>query len=294
MHKTPFLTFGLVAFLLFAFAPSTCQAKEEKSQKKFELQYKFQLGEVLRYRVKHSSHNRSTIEGTTQEVESQSESVKAWKVTDVLPNGEIEFVHLVEQVKMSNRVPNRALRKFDSEKDKTPPPGFEEVAGSVGVPLSLIRMTSSGKIVHREEKHPQPPVGEDMPITISLPAEPVAIGEKWDATYQVPAERENGTKLKVRTRRVFTLESVKTGVATINVEYQILTPVSPFIKSQFVDRPAKGKVRFDIKKGRVLSQRFEADRRLIGFSGETSSMHDVSTLEERLLNSRDRLARKSK
>jgi hypothetical protein len=164
----------------------------------------------------------------------------------------------------------------------------------VGVPLSLVRIKPSGEIVHREEKHPQPAVSDDMPITLQLPAEPIAVGEQWDAAYDVPAERKSGTKLQVRTRRVCTLQSVEDGIATIGVDYQILTPVEPYVESQLVDRLTKGTVQFDLKRGRVISQRFDADKHVLGFAGEASSMHYVSRLEERLLKPGERLASQPK
>jgi len=293
-HTTALLA---ILFAVICCAPSVQAAKDHStasSGKKHSLRYKFQMGEVLRYSVKHSANIKSTIEGTSEQAETTSESIKAWKVTDVLPSGEIEFVHVVEVVRMSNRVPNRALTKFDSEQDKTPPPGFEQAARAVGVPLSVIRMTPAGKIVDREEKHPQPPHTDDMPITLQLPQEPLAVGEQWDAIYNVAAERKNGDAVQVRTRRVCTLRKVKSGIAWIDVDYQILTPVGAYIESQLVERLAKGSVRFDMKKGRVVTQKFDVDRRIIGFSGATSSMHYVSRLEERLLKPDEKLARKVK
>lgn len=290
MHNT--LRPGILAlFVLACFSTATSVRAEGE---KYSLQYKFRMGEVLRYSVKHTANIRSTIEGTAQEAETESNSIKAWKVTDVLPSGEIEFIHLVEVVRMSNRVPNRALVEFDSERDKTPPPGFEQAASAVGVPLSLVRIKPSGEIVHREEKHPQPSASDDMPITLQLPAEPIAIGDQWDNTYDVEAERKSGAKLKVRTRRVCTLKSVEKDVATIGVDYQILTPVDPFVESQLVERLTKGTVRFDLKRGRILSQVFDADQRVLGFAGEVSSMHYVARLEERLLKPGERLAARPK
>jgi len=189
-------------------------------------------------------------------------------------------------------VPDRATRVFDSETDETPPPGFELAARAIGVPLSVIRMTPAGEIVNRVEKHPQPKASDDMPITLQLAEKPVAVGEQWDATYDVQVERKSGAKLQVRTRRVCTLKNVKAGIATINVEYQVLTPVSPYVRSQLVQRMTKGLVRFDIERGRVVSQKLDANRRLLGFAGKTSSMHYVSRYEERLLKPGERLARK--
>ena len=60
------------------------------------------MGEVLRYDVRHATNMRTTIDESTQQALTQSDSVKSWRVTDVLPSGEMEFVHVVEWVKMSN------------------------------------------------------------------------------------------------------------------------------------------------------------------------------------------------
>jgi hypothetical protein len=282
--------FGRVLFVgLILFGSSQFAVAADSA--KVKLAYKFRMGEVLRYGVTHLNNIESSIDGTTQEAETKSESIKAWKVTDVLPNGEIEFVHVVEVVRMSNRVPNRALAEYDSERDKNPPPGFEQAAKAVGVPLSLIRMTPAGEIISREEKHPQPQASEDLPITLRLPDEAIAVGEEWDETFEVPIEEKTGIK-KVRTRRVCTLESVQTGIATIKTEYQVLTPVSPLVESQLADRMTKGTVRFDIAKGRIVSQQQDVDKRVLGFSGDQSMLHTVSRLEERLLKPQERLAQR--
>jgi hypothetical protein len=277
--------------LLIASSLVAQAAEEPAAGAKVKLAYKFRMGEVLRYSVKHAADIESTIEGTSQQAETTSESIKAWKVTDVLPNGEMEFVHLVEVVRMSNRVPNRAVTEYDSQRDKTPPPGFEQAARAVGVPLSVLRIKPTGEIVAREEKHPQPEVTDDMPITLRLPDGPIAVGEEWDESYNVAVEEKSGKK-QIRTRRLCKLESVQTGIATISVEYQVLTPMSAFVESQLVERMAKGTVRFDIAKGRIASQQMDVDRRVLGFSGDSSMMHFVSRLEERLLKPQERLAKK--
>jgi len=284
-----FLIIPSIMVLLLVSSPSV-YAADETSAEKYQLQYKFSMGEVLRYRVKHVADMRTTIEETSQQAESKSESIKAWKVTDVLPNDEIEFVHVVEIVRMTNQVPNRAEIVYDSEVDKTPPVGFEQVASAISVPLSVIRMTPAGKIVKRVEKHPQPASTVDMPITLQLADKPVAVGEQWDATYDVQVERKSGAKLQIRTRRVCTLKKVEAGIASIKVDYQVLTPISPYVESQLVQRMAKGLVRFDIERGRVVSQVLDINRRVLGFSGGPSSMHYVSRYEERLLKPGERLA----
>lgn len=252
---------------------------------KYLLRYKFAMGEVLRYDVNHATKTRNNMEGHTQEVETQSESVKSWKVTDVLPNGEMEFIHVVEWVKMSNDSPDTKANVYDSREKIAVPRGWEQVARAVDVPLSIVRISADGKVTFREQKHPQPKTQEDMPITLGLPEGEIAVGEKWSHPYDVAVQRKSGANLQIQTRRVCKLREVKNGVALIDVEYQILTPVDPYVRAQLVERLTDGSVRFDIAKGRIISQEHNVDKRILGFAGKASSMHFVSRLQERLLPS---------
>ena len=282
-----------VALLLASFSPVAITAEssaapaadEAPTAEKYLLRYKFAMGEVLRYEVNHATKTRNNMEGHTQEVETQSESVKSWKVTDVLPNGEMEFIHVVEWVKMSNDSPDTKANVYDSREKIAVPRGWEQVARAVDVPLSIVRIAADGKVTFREQKHPQPKTQEDMPITLGLPEGEIAVGEKWSHPYDVAVQRKSGANLQIQTRRVCKLGEVKNGVALIDVEYQILTPVDPYVRAQLVERLTDGSVRFDIAKGRIISQEHNVDKRILGFAGKASSMHFVSRLQERLLPS---------
>lgn len=247
------------------------------------LRYKFAMGEVLRYDVKHATKTRNNMEGVDEQVETLSDSVKAWRVTDVLPNGEMEFIHVVEWVKMSNESPDRPTNAFDSRTGEKPPRGFEQAARAVGIPLSVIRISADGKVTFREQKHPLPKAQEDMPITLGLPDEAIAVGEKWSHPYDVTVKRKSGANLQIQSRRVCKLREVTNGVAVIDVEYQVLTPIEPYVRAQLVERLTDGTVRFDIGKGRIVQQQHNVDKRVLGYAGKASSMHFVSRLTERLL-----------
>ena len=84
------------------------------------------------------------------------------------------------------------------------------------------------------------------------------------------------------------------GIATFSVEYQILTPVDAYIESQLVERLMKGTVRFDLNQGRIVSQHLTVNRRVLGFSGGTSSMHFVSQMDEQLLAPGEKLVERRK
>jgi hypothetical protein len=261
-------------------APATPAAPAADAAK-YDLKYKLSTGTVLRYSIDHRASIRSTIDESTQEAQTKTESVKAWKVTDVLPSGEIEFMNVVERVHMLNHLPDRAPSEYDSVKDKTPPPGYEDTARAIGVPLSVVRMTPRGKVTSRNVKLQQPNADKDAQVAIRLPDEPAAVGATWDEPFEVTVNIDAGGTKSIQTRRHYELMSVVNGIATIEVTYQVLSPIDAKIESQLVQKLMKGTVRFDIAEGRIDSQLFEVDKRVLGFAGPTSSLHYVMRMEEK-------------
>jgi hypothetical protein len=250
----------------------------------YDLRYKLATGDVLRYEVSHRASIRSTIDETTQAAQTKTDSVKLWKVTDVLPNGDIEVVNVVEHVRMVNQLPDHDPTEYDSKRDQTPPPGFEDAARAVGVPLSVIRITSRGRVMRRDVKVRQQSVDEDAPVVVRLPSKPVTVGQTWDEPFDVKVSLENGGSKSIQTRRHHKLTAVKNGIATIEVTYQVLSPIDAFAESQLVQRLMEGEVKFDIEAGRVVSQQMDVDKRILGFAGPTSSLHYVMRMEEKLSN----------
>jgi hypothetical protein len=181
---------------------------------------------------------------------------------------------------MVNQLPDREPTEYDSRQDKTPPPGFEDAARAVGVPLSVVRVTPAGTVLRRDVKVRQQNVEEDGQIVLRLPDKPVSIGETWDESFDVKVSLENGGTKAVQTRRRHKLTDVKSGIATIEVTYQVLSPIDPFIETQLVQRLMDGEVKFEIEAGRVVGQKMEVDKRILGFAGPTSSMHYIMRMEE--------------
>jgi hypothetical protein len=269
------------------------QEAADEADASYELVYKFKPGETLRWEVTNRATTTTTIRGTTQTVKTLSNSVKAWQVADSSTESELEFIHLVESVKMANQISGRAMVQYDSQTDATPPAGYESVAKTIGVPLTQVKMTQYGKVIQREEKAVQAGNRRDTPIAIPLPEEPVKIGATWDEPHDITVQLPEGKSRQVSTRRHFQLKSVKTGVATITTAYQVLTPINNAqIKAQLLQRLHKGEIRFDIDAGRVISQQLDIDDRAIGFSGPASSTHYLMRFEERLLKSNERVATK--
>ncbi len=250
---------------------------------KYELKYKFTLGESIRTEVVHRATVQTTIQGTTQKADTNSRSIKVWKIDSVDADGTATFTHTVEHIDMWQRTTGRNEVRYNSDNPGDVPTGYEAVAASVGTPLSVVTMDARGKILKRKEARDQP-MAMSTQMTLPLADAPVAIGESWTSPGEISVAQKDGTPKKLQTRQKFTLESVDGDVATIKVDCQVLTPVNdPAIEAQLIQQLSSGSVRFDMAAGRVLSQLLELDKHVIGFSGPASSMHYVSRFTEKLV-----------
>ena len=258
------------------------EAPAKKEIPTYDLQYKLSRGDVLRYEVAHHASISGTSDKNTQTAESKTDSIKAWKVTDVLPTGDIEFMNVCEQVHMMNQLPDLKATEYDSKKDKVAPPGFEEAAKAVGVPLSTMRITPHGKVLNRQVKVQNQGSSEDAPIVLRLPDEKVSIGDTWDEPFEVTVHVGKDATKSIKTRWHHKLLDVKDGIATIEVTYQVLSPTDAGVELELVQRMMTGQVQFNIAKGRIQSQKMDVDKRIIGFAGPTSSMQYVMKMEETL------------
>jgi hypothetical protein len=257
-------------------------AAEEKDQ--YLLRYKFQKGEELRWEVMHQSVTQASVSGTVQSTESVSKSTKLWRVKDVDADGVATFEHLVEDVEMKQQLSGRDPVRYNSKTDKKAPDGFVDLAQSVGVVLTEARMDPQGTVVSRKNRPAKASSQNEGPMTMPLPKDPVAIGESWSYNHEADLVRPNQTRKKVKLLQKFTLEDVKTGVATIRVSNQIITPINdPAMEVQLIQRESAGKLKFDIEAGRLLSQQIDADKRVVGFRGDASSMHYLNRFSEKLV-----------
>lgn len=294
---------GMAAASLAAMVAFSAAAGEAE---KYTLRYKFHPGETLRWNVEHQSKVRATVSGSTQETETLSISVNAWKVADVQPDGTATFEHRVEWVDMRQTLTGRKEVRYDSRTGGKPPVGFEDAARSVGVPLSIVTMDPQGKVLQRRDTKPRPAVAQAKSavdksapqnegwITIPLPDGQVPVGYTWSLPQDFDVPLPGGGVKKVKAVQQFTLEGVKTGVATIRVSTEILTPVSdPAVESQLVQRETAGTVRFGIDEGRVLGQQMDIDKHVVGFRGDASSIHYENRFSERLLAEEARTAEKN-
>lgn len=256
---------------------------EQAATGPWTLRYQFEDGETLRMQVRHRAVSDTTIAGTTQSVETATDSTKVWKVSSDADGGVI-LEHSVDDVRMHSRTSDRGSVTWDSRKPLPPPPGYEHVPASLGVPLSRITIDEAGHVLGRRNLRPVPESNSGDLVVVPLPSDPVEIGSEWEVPDEVIVEVPGGPRKLVRTRLRYRLETVDDGVATIRVDTTVLTPVDdPQLQARLLERIWDGTILFDIEEGRVLRRATEMDRKVIGFNGPQSSLRYRAEMEEKLL-----------
>jgi hypothetical protein len=259
-------------------------AADQGESETFFLRYRFSPGEVFRTKVVHLVAVETTVQGVTETAKTRSMSTKAWRINQAADDGQLTFDYVVESVSMWHQMSGRQEVRYDSAKDEQPPPEYQHVAASVGEPMARITIAPDGEIIKRENARPQfnPGIGE---LTITLPKEPVRVGHQWATEGELPLRARPSDPIKrVKLRQQYTLEKVQTGVATIQLTTQVITPLNdPALQAQLIQRIKKGVIKFDVDAGRILSQQMDTDEMVIGFNGADSNMKYLSRLTEEVV-----------
>jgi len=250
----------------------------------YRLRYRFTAGDELASRVAHRALTETTMNGITQSVETMTDSTKTWKVVGVDASGTATLEQSVDDVTMTSRTSDRGEVRWSSGGTAEPPPGYEGVRQSLGVPLVRLVVATDGRVLERRELRPCPAAASGDLVVIPLPDEPVAVGHEWTIPDEVVVEVPGGPRKAVRTRLRYRLDQVRDGLATITVDTTVLTPIDdPRLEARLLERIWNGEVRFDVETGRVASRRTAVDRRVVGFGGPQSSVCYKASLEERPL-----------
>lgn len=270
-----------VACLSVAAAGGEGPKAKEAGPQEYLLRYKFHAGDSLRWTVVHRCRIRTSVSASTQTAETTTTSVKVWRVHEVKPDGTAVFDHSVESVDMRHRLSGRDEVHYNSRTDPCAPHGFEDVARAVGVPLALVTIDDQGKVLKRKQNFVKAAVAGQGEITIQLPEQPVAVGSHWSSQSNIDVPLPNGGVRRIRAQQSFALESVKTGVATISMSTQIMTPnLDPAIEALVLQYETSGSLRFDLQRGQILGRQVDVDKSVVGFRGEASSIRYIARSTE--------------
>lgn len=286
------LAFTRSAALSQSIEAELAQATSALATTEYELAYKMQKGEQIRYAVEHLATIDTKISGHQQQSKMTTNSTKVWQVKEVTDSN-ITFEYKVADVAMTRKDDGVDEIRYDSKKDEEAPVQFGSIAQSLGKPLATITIDQYGNVIKRDRGSGAPDLGFGGPV-VPLPPKAIKLGQTWSVPKTLQLRGKDKLVKMVRTQMKYRLEKVQSGVATISVKTEVLTPVDDAaIKSQLVQQLSNGSIRFDVDAGRVISKQLDWTESVIGFNGPDSNMKYLARFTERLLENRTAQASKA-
>lgn len=270
-------------------------AGNEKAQTppQYTLRYRFDAAETVRYEVTHIAKTKTRLRGAEEVSQVHTVSEKVWKFK---PGGDADrmtFEHSVAKVDMMQQTGEKPEIRWSSDSASEPPVEFASIAEQLGTPLSTVSISPRGEELDRTTHAGSEAQLGMGGLTLSLPEEPIAIGGSWFVPREVKVRAESGEVKAMKVREVYTLEKVETGVATLSIRSEVLTPIEEeSIKAQLVQQLSNGSIRFDIDGGRVLSKQLDWDETVVGFQGANSMMEYRARLTETIAEPAVRTAKR--
>ncbi|WP_345686568.1 hypothetical protein [Novipirellula caenicola] len=260
---------------------------------RYTLRYSLEAGEKLHYEVTHAAKTKTRIRGAEEISTVHTISQRHWDVLAVDPNGEVTIDHVVDSVEMTQQQGEQEEVRWDSMSKEEPPAIFGRVSEQIGKKLTTLTFDPRGIEVKREN-HGGTKASLGMgTLTLQLPEEPLAIGDSWSVPHEVKARLDNGEVKVIKIRERYTLDKVQTGVATLSLRSEPLTPITEeSVRAQVVQQLSNGTIRFDIDNGRMLSKQLDWDETVVGFQGANSLMEYRSRMTEKLVDGVERTAKK--
>ena len=272
-------------------SPTKAQQSDATAEK-FLLRYSLQAGEKLEYEVTHAAKTKTRIRGAEEVSQVHTVSQRHWDVIQA-DSSNMKFQHVVDAVDMSQQQGDVEEVRWDSRSGEAPPAIFGRVAEQIGKVLATVTIDPRGQETVRED-HAGTKASLGMgSLTLAFPEEPISLGGSWSVPREVKARTADGAVKPIKIRELYTLEKVKTGVATLSLRSEALTPIKDeSVRAQVVQQLSNGVIRFDVDNGRMLSKQLDWDETVVGFQGANSLMEYRARLTEKLLDGVQRTAQR--
>lgn len=285
-----FSTSALLVFLLTLVATPTAGADDGSGE--YKLRYTLQSGQTLRYEVTHVAKTKTRIQGDEEVTNMHTTSRRHLAVTEANDDG-ATFDHVVESVEMTQQQGDKDEIRWDSGSGDEAPKIFAKVADQIGQKLATIQINQRGQELEREDFGGTKASLGMGSLTLALPEEAMKVGSSWSVPREVKTRTaENEVKI-IKIREVYTLEKVKTGVATLSIRSEPLTPIDDeSVKAQVVQQLSNGEIRFDLDAGHMISKKLDWDETVVGFQGPNSLMEYRAKMTETLIPEMQRSAKR--
>ncbi|KAA5547053.1 hypothetical protein FYK55_01140 [Roseiconus nitratireducens] len=269
-----------------------CKVATTAEPETYLLRYSLTEGQRLNYEVTHVAKTKTRLQGKEESSQVHTVSQRHWQVADV-NDKDMTFDHVVDSVEMTQKQGDQEEVRWSSTSGELAPPVFAKVAERIGHTLSTVSINARGQETNRVDNGGSKASLGMGSLSLALPEEPIAVGDSWSVPREIKTRTDEGLVKPIKIRELYTLEKVSTGVATLSIRSEPLTPIDePSVQAQVVQQLSNGEIKFDLDAGHMISKELNWDETVVGFQGNNSLMEYRARMTERLVDNIVRTARK--
>ena len=249
-------------------------AESPPRSEKYNLAYKFQPNQIVRYEVSNETEIKTQVKNETETVRNSSRSKRHYLVKAANEEGteadlelSIDWVHMQASFENPDRGKTEPV-EFQSDDPKKHPPQFEHVRATVGKPTAVIRFSDKGRPLEvlkgavpapapppakkGPKGHASPPIADPTPGNLLSAVSRNSRSRRRDLERPLrhPVVRRHRQPVKITIQRNYKLAEVKDGRAVIELRTAVLTPVvEPGDRGTTDPAQIAGKPRFRYRAG---------------------------------------------
>ena len=250
------------------------------------LRFHWQPGQVLDYQVEQTTRAVEVVGDNTTDSTTKVSEVKRWEVLAVDPAGVATVRLSLVRLRLETNPDGEPLIFDSTQPAQSNPQMREQLSKFVGVPLTVLRVDPTGKVLEiKEGKYGSPAKFEtEPPFVVVLPAN--AAGPRWERPYNITLEPPQGTGEKFETVQQYAEQPAvrKGAVWTFALRTTVKKPPEA-VADQLPLTPLQpeGTIEFDTAAGLMRKATLAIDKELKGHQGEGSSYHFTSSYSETYL-----------
>lgn len=297
--QSAFVFLAILTSPTFAEAAKKTAGEADSGGPAYLLRYQFKKDQVLNYQVDHETTMTTTTAEHVEKHTTTSHSRKNQRVVGLDSAGNASLELMIEHAEMSAKFGDSKAKHFDSRDPENCPKQYRHMKGIIGQPLTRVQVSPRGKLLAirpllRPELLAQANLLKSdgslsneaaQNFLIKFPEEAITVGESWTDTFKVKVSVNRRLKQPMTLQRRYELVDVTEHLATIELRTALITPTRDGkILVQLIQMTPKGKIVFDMEKGRIVSRTLTVDKTEFGVIGGGGSVEAKSKRVERWID----------
>lgn len=225
------------------------------------------------------------LESGTSELSHTTDSVRKFRVvsTDAAGNATVRIE--IQQVGMKASSSEGTV-VYDSTSSQEASLQFKDVAKTIGKPLAEFVVSPRGEVTSIKSLHESVTDVDASSQSLEHPFvwlsdKPVEVGAEWSEKIKLVIKLPEELPQAVNMKRIYKLESVDGGKATVSWRSVIVTPLQDAaLEGEVVQRKFDGEFVFDIASGHLVARTAKATGNVVGFQGTGTQLKSTISRSE--------------